>query len=33
MSTFTKVTKIYLISDQLDENGKQVDYKNIYKIL
>ena len=33
MSKFTKVTKIYLTSAQIDENGKQVDYKNIYKVL
>lgn len=33
MAKITKVAKIYLITDQLDKDGNEVDYKDIFKIL
>lgn len=33
MAKVTKVAKIYLITDQLDKDGNEVDYKDIFKIL
>ena len=32
MAKITKVAKIYLITDQLDKDGNEVDYEDIFKI-